>query len=511
MRLHSAVILCISFFIGTSCPETTQKIKPRILLLTICYQPEDFRALLANLSQQTILNQTKIFVFCQFSENETLQEESSCFNKMGTLIPFFSTQECLIDTFNRQLACAEEEYIFFLHPHAHLFPQALLKMLLTFEKKSTVAIAFSDFYTTFDPKTTPIAMQQPWYASNLDGSDSITLSSFIAWRTSLHTTIGYLSEQMPFFAISEFIERARTAGFSAHKITGVNGTLTCNYKKQTKALSATDLQELYREYRILAKIQHSSSKNSCPEKHFCIITPSYNNITWYEANLSSLLDQEYTNYHVVYIDDASTDGTADAVQTYLNAHDNAHRVTLIKNSSRHGALANIYHAIQQCSPTDIIVLVDGDDFFAHPEVLTTLNRIYQGQDVWITYGQFVWFPQMIIGSAHEIPSPIILKNDMRKYAWCATHLRTFYAGLFHHIHKEDLLWENTFFPMAWDLALMFPMLEMAGSHSRFIPDILYLYNTANSLNDHKIDEALQEKIADCIRKKQKYTPIDSLF
>jgi len=30
------------------------------------------------------------------------------------------------------------------------------------------------------------------------------------------------------------------------------------------------------------------------------------------------------------------------------------------------------------------------------------------------------------------------------------------------IAKEDLMYEGKFFEMAWDLAFMFPMLEMAG-------------------------------------------------
>ena len=40
---------------------------------------------------------------------------------------------------------------------------------------------------------------------------------------------------------------------------------------------------------------------------FTIITPSYNNVEWVEFNLASVLNQTYSNYRVMYIDDASTD------------------------------------------------------------------------------------------------------------------------------------------------------------------------------------------------------------
>lgn len=44
---------------------------------------------------------------------------------------------------------------------------------------------------------------------------------------------------------------------------------------------------------------------------FCIVTPSYNNVNskLYLRNLDSLFMQNYDNYHIVYIDDASPDKT----------------------------------------------------------------------------------------------------------------------------------------------------------------------------------------------------------
>src|SRR3989304_2120498 len=55
------------------------------------------------------------------------------------------------------------------------------------------------------------------------------------------------------------------------------------------------------------------------EKHFVVIVPSYNNKDWYQKNLDSIFMQKYTNYHVVYIDDVSTDGTGDLVEKYVQA------------------------------------------------------------------------------------------------------------------------------------------------------------------------------------------------
>lgn len=59
--------------------------------------------------------------------------------------------------------------------------------------------------------------------------------------------------------------------------------------------------------------------------------------------------------------------------------------------------------------------------------------------------------------------------------------------------------------MTYDLAIMFPMQEMAGERFRFLSEILYVYNVANSLNDHKIDAALQRRLDDFIRSKTPYS------
>ena len=42
---------------------------------------------------------------------------------------------------------------------------------------------------------------------------------------------------------------------------------------------------------------------------FVIITPSYNNEEWVEPNLASMLNQTYTNWRTIYINDCSTDNT----------------------------------------------------------------------------------------------------------------------------------------------------------------------------------------------------------
>jgi glycosyltransferase involved in cell wall biosynthesis len=263
-------------------------------------------------------------------------------------------------------------------------------------------------------------------------------------------------------------------------------------------------------YGLLASVSWwSSAWADLVEKPMVVVIPSYNNKSCYEKNLESVFLQQYENYRVIFIDDASPDMTGPFAKSYIKLMGQKERVTFIQNPTRNGALANIYQAVWMCNPDEVIVTLDGDDWFYDDQVLNKLNEVYSDPDVWMTYGQFVFHPGGHPGWASQLPQEVIENNAFREYHWVTTHLRTFYAGLFQHIDREDLLVDGEFFSMAWDLGFMFPMLEMAGVHSRFISDYLYVYNAANPLSDIKVDPDYQMRLGWYIRTKEKYAPIAS--
>ena len=247
------------------------------------------------------------------------------------------------------------------------------------------------------------------------------------------------------------------------------------------------------------------------ERHIVVITCSYNNASFYKWNLDSIFEQEYSNYHVIYIDDCSTDGTYLLVKKYLADYGFDERFILYRNAMRQRALANLYYAIHTCNATDIIIILDGDDRFAHSKVLQRINQAYANPDVWLTYGQFQVYPSGEHGFCAPYPKHIIQRNGFRYYPHTPSHLRTFYAGLFQKIKKDDLMFQGDFFPVTYDLAIMFPMIEMARSHHLFIPDVLLQYNGSNPISDHCIDKGLQRKFDLIIRARTCYREIESPF
>ncbi len=243
------------------------------------------------------------------------------------------------------------------------------------------------------------------------------------------------------------------------------------------------------------------------EKPIAIISVGYNNKQYYKGNLDSTLTQDYKNYRLIYVDADSPDGTADLVREYLKEKGWTDRVTLIKNEIRCGSAENIYNAIQLCKPEEIIVMVEADDQLAHNNVLKIVNQTYHDPDIWLTYGDYTQLIPTRGHCSYQLPDEIIKTNSFRDHPWITSHLRTYYGWLAQQIKREDCMHNGKFYPFVSDLVIMFPMLEMAGSHSRFIPEILYIWNNDSPLNEGHVNARATDVYADFIRSAPRYIPL----
>lgn len=232
------------------------------------------------------------------------------------------------------------------------------------------------------------------------------------------------------------------------------------------------------------------------DKKFVVTIPSYNNLKWCEKNIQSVLSQRYSDFRIIITDDCSDDGSGEILSKIAEGND---KVTLIKNKDRLKTMANIYQMGHLCKDDEIIVHLDGDDWLAHDNVLSELNKYYTKHDVWTTYGQHKCYPDESLGTSRQVPQFIIDTNGFRKYRWCSSHLRTYYAWLFKRIKKEDFMYDGKFFSMTSDLAVMFPILEMAGKRQLFIHDVLYVYNCENPISDYRLDIKYQQSLEMYIR------------
>jgi len=219
------------------------------------------------------------------------------------------------------------------------------------------------------------------------------------------------------------------------------------------------------------------------EKKIVVVITSYNNKDWYIKNLDSVFMQNYTNFRIIYIDDCSPDGTGKLVEAYVTECGQEWRTTLVLHTQWQSQMANHYMAVHMCQDDEIVCQLDGDDWLYDANTLSIINQIYSTDDVWLTVGM------PLLSTGERVPgipanmAQIIEKNSYRTEGWYFNHLRTFYAWLFKLIKLEDLLLQSNFAKVAPapDVAMLYPMYEMAGRHGRLAHELLYVVNIKNPI------------------------------
>lgn len=261
---------------------------------------------------------------------------------------------------------------------------------------------------------------------------------------------------------------------------------------------------------LLPKAAHT--QDAANHVEFVVVIPSYNNEKWCVKNLKSVFNQTYKHWSIYYVNDFSTDKTGELVDSFIQKSGFKERCTVVHNTERLNAVQNTYNAIHNIPTRKVVVMLDGDDWFAHNKVLERIAKVYADKSVWMTYGDYVQEPLKGGSCCRPFPEDVAKNLSFRSEKWIYGPVRTFYAKLFHRIKKKDLMVGGKFLKMAGDVAFMFPMLEMASKgHIRYIKDILYIYNVSNPINDHRINAGLQVFLERKIRAKPKYEPLDALF
>ena len=238
---------------------------------------------------------------------------------------------------------------------------------------------------------------------------------------------------------------------------------------------------------------------------FHFIIPGYNVSSWIGKCISSILRQKYNNYTVTYVDDMSTDCT---VVSYQKLTKKDKKFKIIKNTKKRYALKNISIAIDslKADKEDVVIVLDADDWLSSPDVLGYLNSFYQEKKCLMTYGSYMYYPFGTEGiEPSDYPSEVVEENTYREDDWRATHLRTFKKKLWDNINQDDFIDEDgEYYKMAYDQAMMLPMLEMTREYAAYTPEILHVYNRANALNVDKIRQKQQYETMLRIRKRNKY-------
>jgi glycosyltransferase involved in cell wall biosynthesis len=245
------------------------------------------------------------------------------------------------------------------------------------------------------------------------------------------------------------------------------------------------------------------------ELPFCIVVPTFNNVAFerHIKNMKSIIMQDYTNYHVVFIDDASTDHTGDQVEQFLQQQTRLppERYVVIKNKEQKRAMPNLRMAAREyCQPQDIFLIVDGDDELIGRQVLKFYSAVFQKEGAWFVYTNFLNVGKGV-GYSRPFPLETVRNNKYRAYPFVTSHLRAFYTQLFLNIKEADLQDDQgNYLRAANDVAICIPILEMSHERVKYIPELMYFYNSNTGQNNHKLRLKEQKSNDRMLRKRRKY-------
>lgn len=247
-------------------------------------------------------------------------------------------------------------------------------------------------------------------------------------------------------------------------------------------------------------VWHVRRKEILPEKRINVIIPFRNVEKYISDCIASIQNQLYRDYRVFFIDDCSEDNS-------LSLIPDAPNYNVIKNYKRNYALLNIIETLgnEKFESKDIICIVDGDDKLAHPYVFRVVNNCYSTSNILITYGSYRTINGLVTVGERYTANEF---NKLRKATWKASHLKTFQFSLFADYYKLDKNLEHlkdskgNFLKMPYDMAIMFPLLELAGfDRSSFIPMPIYLYRIHEN-NDHVTNTEAQLDGEQVVRNKK---------
>ncbi len=89
-----------------------------------------------------------------------------------------------------------------------------------------------------------------------------------------------------------------------------------------------------------------------------VLMPAYNHASYVRAAVDSVLGQTYSNLELIVIDDASSDGTWEVMQSFKDA-----RVRLYRHETNHGAHATLNEAMGMARG-EYVAILNSDDVFA---------------------------------------------------------------------------------------------------------------------------------------------------
>ncbi len=249
------------------------------------------------------------------------------------------------------------------------------------------------------------------------------------------------------------------------------------------------------------------------ENYIYVLIRSWKSFDNFDRCIDSVLEQHYSNYKILFVDDASNY----SAQQKKHIKDKLRGHIVVFNKIRNFSLKNGYYMIHKYAhKKDAIVFnLDGDDWLIDRNTFRHVSDIYNSdKNIWLTWGGcLVWNGTKLTNISQngefcingQYPRSIIKNNTYRTYPFLPLHPRTWKVSLFKKIKMSDFKdTDGNWLRFPEDQAMFYPMLEMSNGHHKVIKRNMYVYNMEHCysiVNKYPLETMKEELI---IRRKKHY-------
>lgn len=169
-----------------------------------------------------------------------------------------------------------------------------------------------------------------------------------------------------------------------------------------------------------------------------IIMPSYNTAEYIGESIQSVIEQTYTNWELIIVDDCSTDRTDEVVKGVQDE-----RLRYLKNEHNSGAAISRNKALREARGRWIAFL-DSDDLW-HPEKLEKQIRFMEENGYSFSYTNYSEIDEKSQPLGRMVTGPKrITKTGMYNYCWPGCLTVMYDASVVGLIQIEDIKKNNDY-------------------------------------------------------------------
>lgn len=215
-----------------------------------------------------------------------------------------------------------------------------------------------------------------------------------------------------------------------------------------------------------------------------VVVPVYNAEQYLTGCLDSILDQTFTNFEVICVDDGSPDNSAEILNKYVQQD---RRVKIIRQKNQ-GVSISRNNAIERACG-EYIFFVDSDDYIV-PQALEFLYRAITEQNADIACANFCYtserYKRMEFVLQYQNISKRIFANPLYTYF---TQRKIIYGMIWNKLYKSDMVKNTKFIPdrLFEDEIFTALIIEKCQKLIHVDFDVYYYFGNSESISRRKID------------------------